>query len=115
MAKQTVNIGSSANDGTGDQLRTAFDKINDNFDETYSFVNQDGSSDLVIDPNGSYGNIKVNNNSLTITTSRTPASAVGVSGDTAGMIAWDSSFIYICTANYDGSTAIWKKSTLAAL
>ena len=35
MAKQTINIGSSANDGTGDPLRTAFDKINDNFDELY--------------------------------------------------------------------------------
>ena len=33
MAKQTINLGSSANDGTGDPLRTAFDKINDNFDE----------------------------------------------------------------------------------
>jgi hypothetical protein len=35
MAKQPINIGSSANDGTGDPLRTAFDKINDNFDELY--------------------------------------------------------------------------------
>lgn len=40
MAKQLVNIGSAANDGTGDPLRDAFDKINDNFDEVYgnSFV-----------------------------------------------------------------------------
>ena len=36
MAKQTVNIGSAANDGTGDPLRTAFDKLNDNFDEVYA-------------------------------------------------------------------------------
>jgi len=35
MAQQTINIGSSANDGTGDPLRTAFDKINDNFNELY--------------------------------------------------------------------------------
>jgi hypothetical protein len=35
MAKQAIGIGSSANDGTGDPLRTAFDKINDNFDELY--------------------------------------------------------------------------------
>lgn len=35
MAKQTVNIGTVANDGTGDQLRTAFDKLNDNFNEVY--------------------------------------------------------------------------------
>ena len=35
MSQQTINIGSSANDGTGDPLRTAFDKINDNFTELY--------------------------------------------------------------------------------
>jgi hypothetical protein len=35
MARQSINIGSSANDGTGDPLRTAFDKINDNFVELY--------------------------------------------------------------------------------
>lgn len=36
MAKQTINIGTTANDGTGDQLRSAFDKVNDNFTELYS-------------------------------------------------------------------------------
>lgn len=36
MAQQTVNIGTLPNDGTGDPLRTAFDKINDNFDEIYT-------------------------------------------------------------------------------
>jgi hypothetical protein len=35
MAKQTCNIGTAANDGTGDPLRTAFDKVNDNFTEVY--------------------------------------------------------------------------------
>ena len=33
MAIQTIGIGTSANDGTGDQLRVAFDKVNDNFAE----------------------------------------------------------------------------------
>jgi hypothetical protein len=35
MAKQSVNIGSSENKGDGDPLRTAFQKINENFDELY--------------------------------------------------------------------------------
>lgn len=35
MAKQTISIGTVANDGTGDPIRTAFDKTNDNFDELY--------------------------------------------------------------------------------
>jgi hypothetical protein len=36
LALQTVNIGSAPNDGTGDPLRTAFDKSNQNFIELYS-------------------------------------------------------------------------------
>ena len=35
MAKQVINIGASANDGSGDPLRNAFDKVNDNFNEIY--------------------------------------------------------------------------------
>ena len=36
MARQTIGIGSSANDGTGDPLRDAFDKVNDNEAEIYN-------------------------------------------------------------------------------
>lgn len=36
MAQQTINIGTSANDGTGDSLRDGGDKINDNFTELYT-------------------------------------------------------------------------------
>jgi len=36
MARQTVNIGTSANKGNGDPLRTAFTKINANFVEVYA-------------------------------------------------------------------------------
>lgn len=45
----------------------------------------------------------------------TAPGAVGSAGDTAGMIKFDSDFIYVCTANYDGSTLIWKKAALAAI
>ena len=33
MAIQTINIGNIANDGTGDDIRVAFGKVNDNFEE----------------------------------------------------------------------------------
>lgn len=36
MAKQTINIGSSGNDGTGTPLRDGGDLINDNFNEIYT-------------------------------------------------------------------------------
>ena len=35
MAKKIINIGEEANDGTGDPIRTAMSKTNDNFDELY--------------------------------------------------------------------------------
>lgn len=38
MAKQTINIGSTANDRTGSTLRAAIDICNDNFDELYGYV-----------------------------------------------------------------------------
>lgn len=43
MAKQAIGIGTSANDGTGDPLRTAMDKTNDNFNEVYTLFG-DGST-----------------------------------------------------------------------
>jgi len=68
MAQQTVGIGSSANDGTGDPLRTAFTKINENFTELYATTGMDTdkgidinantitststNADIIIDPNG---------------------------------------------------------------
>ena len=56
MAKQIINIGASANDGSGDPIRNAFDKTNDNFNELYfalggpnqatSMFNGDGELDF---------------------------------------------------------------------
>jgi hypothetical protein len=43
MAKQIINTGISANDGTGDNLRTGGAKVNDNFNEIYNILG-DGSS-----------------------------------------------------------------------
>lgn len=38
MAQQTINIGTIANDNTGDTLRGAGQKINDNFTELYTSI-----------------------------------------------------------------------------
>lgn len=43
MAKQSINIGSTANDGTGSTLRDGGDLINDNFNEIYTKLG-DGST-----------------------------------------------------------------------
>ena len=36
MAKQSLGLGTAANDNTGDTLRAGGDKINDNFNEIYT-------------------------------------------------------------------------------
>ena len=38
MARQTINLGTGINTGTGDTLRAAMDKSNDNFEELYNSV-----------------------------------------------------------------------------
>jgi hypothetical protein len=52
MSKQIINIGTKPNDGTGDTLRTAFSKTNNNFSELYTAVANVGSSANLV--NGSY-------------------------------------------------------------
>ena len=51
MAKQIINIGSAANDGSGDPLRSAFDKINDNFTEVYTELGGTSLSNISITGN----------------------------------------------------------------
>lgn len=44
---------------------------------------------------------------------RTPV-ATGAQGDVAGAVAVDSSYFYVCTGTYDGTTHIWKRVALSA-
>jgi hypothetical protein len=54
MPKQTINTGTSANSRTGDSLRTAFTKINQNFTELYANTASGGASvtESVTPPSG---------------------------------------------------------------
>ena len=85
MAKQTINTGTYSNDGTGDVLREAFIKINENFSELY--LNVDSKVKL----------------------STVPSSSLGQSGDIAGMLAANSTYLYYCVESYSGNTNIWKR------
>jgi hypothetical protein len=42
MTKQYINIGVEGNDGTGDSIRDAFRKANENFSELYALFGQGG-------------------------------------------------------------------------
>lgn len=46
MANQTINLGTYANDGTGDDLLTAFRKVNANFTELYASVGVTNGTNL---------------------------------------------------------------------
>ena len=50
MAKQTINIGASANDGTGSNLRAGGTIINDNFTELYNAIGSGGTITLTATP-----------------------------------------------------------------
>jgi hypothetical protein len=48
MMQQVINIGQRPRDGTGDPLRTAFDKANKNFTELYDVIG--GVPTLLLQP-----------------------------------------------------------------
>ncbi len=65
MAKQTINVGTTANDRRGDSLRAAFQKVNANFTELYTALG------LAIDANLNLGAFEFNGSVMT-TTDSTP-------------------------------------------
>lgn len=88
----TVNPGTSANDGSGDNLRTAFVKVNQNFANI---------SDIGFDA----GNVNVQG-SLVLANVYVPTA--NTSTGTAGQIAWDNEHIYICIA-----TDTWRRANIS--
>jgi len=111
MAQQTINIGSTANDGTGDQLRTAFDKVNDNFNEIYTELGgtslsnisisgntistDDTNGDLTLDPNGTgtiiLANATTASSTLTVTGATTVNGGFAAAGTSGSAIAFSAS------------------------
>src|SRR6056300_565098 len=77
MARQNINIGSSANDGTGDPLRTAFDKINDNFVELYGSDNDINTLDANLDVSTFAITTGVTNGDITVTPNGTGSIKLG--------------------------------------
>tara|TARA_B110000879_G_scaffold67439_1_gene94430 strand:- start:1431 stop:2954 length:1524 start_codon:yes stop_codon:yes gene_type:complete len=83
MAKQVINIGQTANDSTGDPLRSAFDKINDNFTELYDDDAGDVGSiiagtDISVDQ--ATGNVTVTNTAPDQTVTLTEGANVTITG-----------------------------------
>lgn len=83
MAKQTIAIGTTANDGTGTLLRDAFDMINDNFTELYTDDAGDVNSvnaGTGITVNQTTGAVTVTNSAPDQTVSLTEGANVTITG-----------------------------------
>ena len=114
MAKQTVGVGSSANDGTGDTLRTGAGKINDNFNEIYAefgdgtnLSNGNTAGDILVADGTKFANVTTSGD---ITISNTGAinlrgNSLSIPGDTAPSST--SNKLYAV-----GSTLFWNGNTI---
>jgi hypothetical protein len=79
MAKQTINLGNTVNDGTGDALRVGAQKINANFTELYNLLG--GNNTQVVSSITAGPGLVASSSSGEVTISAQQASA-----DTAGVV-----------------------------
>ena len=121
MARQVINIGSSANDGTGDPLRTAFDKINDNFVELYGSDNDINTLDANLNVNNFAITTGVTNGAITITPNGTGSINLGalkfvgttISSDDSTQITIAENIQTTGTMNVAGAATLATSLTLA--
>ena len=85
MARQTINIGTAANDGTGDPLRPAFDKINDNFVELYG--SDDDATNFVLEDTSPQLGGDLDVNGRRITSARSNEDIILLPNGTGGVVA----------------------------
>ena len=104
MAQLTINIGQSANDKTGDPLRTAFTKVNSNFTELYASI----AADVQIPTQTAYSGkfLTTNGSTLSWADPSLQSKAVRNAGSVAaaGTITLDYSTDSVVRATVTGST-----------
>ena len=98
MAYQTLDLGTSADDGTGDSLRVGGDKINDNFSELYTLLGN--GSILTTGLSVSGATITLSEAVGTFTT-LTPPSADGAALGSAAL-EWSDIYLYDSSVIYFG-------------
>lgn len=60
MAREIIDIGTVANDGTGDTLRNSFNKSNLNFEDLYAYTNNATTTALSLSTlNSTYTGVRV--------------------------------------------------------
>ncbi len=106
MTKQTINVGTTANDKKGDSLRSAFQKVNANFSELYTALGLD-SGGLNLGAFEFTGSVisTTDSTQITIDQSVTVTSDLYVSGDiTVGNIKYVSSTAGLKQVYFDPAT-----------
>lgn len=106
MAKQELNLGTVANDHSGDSIRVAGTKINGNFTELYNAL---GNGTILtvatVSKTGQYSDlIGTPPTAPELVAAPTSASATG----TTGQISFDANYFYVCV-----NTDTWVRAPLA--
>lgn len=119
MAQQIVNIGTIENDGTGDPLRTAFDKLNDNFSELYPLhldnrvIIKQASDFGIIDSTKQYfidGVVDMGSTQITV-----PVGGIHINGyglDVSKLTSSNSSYIMFIDASGDSGNVLVNNCTI---
>lgn len=134
MAKQSLNLGSAANDNTGDTLRAGGTKINDNFNELYAAIGNgatiqidvtNAASGQVLRYNGTNfvasdytaltAALDVNNNSIISTANQNITVAPNGTGDIRLSAGSVTSVFDGATGNVDLPTKVTYKNEYASL
>ena len=115
MAKQTLGIGSTANDGTGTVLRDGGDLINDNFNEIYSKLG-DGSSLYALTFPDATDNVVVRNASETLTNKTIAIANNTISGTSLSISGDDSTAVNLTLGQdikFEGGSGITSSVDIA--
>ena len=109
MVKQVINVGANANDGTGDDLRAAMQKINTNFTELYGTTAE--ANDLVEDGTPQLGgNLDIQNY---IITTNTTNGTISIQPNGSGSVLLKNIRITDNVISSDDSTSITINESLA--
>lgn len=102
MTKKSINVGAEANDNKGDSLRSAFTKINDNFDELYTALGINADVNLNLGAFEFAGSVlsTTDSSAIVIDQAVTVSSNLTVGGDVLPSVAND--------GDLGSSTRPWK-------
>lgn len=106
MAKKSIGLGTTANDHSGDSLRVAGAKINDNFTELYNALGANGTLTVAaIAKTGNYSDlVGAPPTAPALVAPPVSATASGITGQ----VSFDANYFYVCV-----NTNTWKRVALS--